>query len=153
MNLAEWRTRSPLLADLDDREFEVLSSIAKERKVAAHEIVFRVNTTANRFYVVTSGIIAIGITAASRPPVTIQTLGEGAILGLSWRLPPYQWQWTAQARQDSTLAEFDANEVLSACEQDSALDAAMWKVVAREASGRLQNVRMQLLDVYGKHET
>ena len=152
MNLADWRTRSPLFADLEDPEFDFLASIAIERSAVADEIIFRVNTPANRFFFVTSGIIALRISGASRPPATIQTLGEGSILGLSWRLPPYRWQWTAQARQDSTLAEFDANQVLSACEQDDALDSALWRMVARESFRRLQNVRMQLLDVYGSEK-
>ena len=149
MNLTEWRSKSPLLADLEDKEYEYLSGVATERHVSEDEIVFRVNTPANRFFVVTSGIIAVRTAGATQPTVTIQTFGEGALLGISWRLPPFRWQWTAQARQDSTLAEFDANEVLSRCEQDAVLDAAMWKVVARESSKRLQDVRMQLLDLYG----
>jgi CRP/FNR family cyclic AMP-dependent transcriptional regulator len=153
MNLMEWRERSPLLADLDDSTFDFLSSLAIERTVTEDEIVFRVDTPANRFFIVTSGIIAVRTAGAPRPPTTIQTFGEGALLGISWRLPPYMWQWTAQARQQSTLAEFDANEVLSRCEQDATLDAAMWKVVARESSKRLQNVRMQLLDLYGTRQT
>ena len=152
MNLADWRTRSPLLEDLEEHEFNFLASIAVERTAAADEIIFRVNTPANKFFFVTDGIVALHISGASRPPATIQTVGEGSILGLSWRLPPYRWQWTAQARQDTTLAEFDANQVLSACEQDDALDSALWKMVARESFKRLQNVRMQLLDVYGREE-
>ncbi len=152
MNLTEWRTRSPLLSELNDEEFDFLSSIAKKRTVAADEVVLRVNTPANRFYIVTDGIVAVRPGGAAQPRVTIQTFGEGALLGISWRLPPYRWQWTAQAQTDSILAEFDANEVLTACEQDKDLDAAMWKVVARESSKRLQNVRMQLLDQYGRRE-
>jgi CRP/FNR family cyclic AMP-dependent transcriptional regulator len=152
MNLTEWRSKSPLLVDLDDNEYEYLSGIATERRLSEDEVVFRVDTPASRFFVVTSGIIAVRTAGATQPPITIQTFGEGALLGISWRLPPFRWQWTAQAIQDSTLAEFDANEVLSRCEQDAVLDAAMWKVVARESSLRLQNVRMQLLDLYGSRQ-
>ncbi len=152
MNLTKWRSSSPLLVDLEDEEFEYLSGVAKERQVSEDEVVFRVNTPASRFFIVTSGIIAVRTAGATQPVVTIQTFGEGALLGISWRLPPFRWQWTAQARQDSTLAEFDANEVLSRCEQDAVLDAAMWKVVARESSKRLQDVRMQLLDLYGSKQ-
>ncbi|MGI9585136.1 MAG: Crp/Fnr family transcriptional regulator [Acidimicrobiia bacterium] len=149
MNLTAWRTTSPLLAELDDETFAFLSSLATERTLAKDEVIFRVDTPANRFFMVTSGTIAVRTAGSATPPVTIQTFGEGALLGISWRLPPHRWQWTAQANQDSTVAEFDANVVLSKCEQDPTLDAAMWKVIARESSKRLQNVRMQLLDLYG----
>ena len=51
---------------------------------------------------------------------------------------------------ETRLAEFDANVVLSACEMDEGLDNAMLRVIARESGKRLHNVRMQLLDLYGR---
>ena len=150
MNLDELRTTSPLFEDIGDREFEILSAIAKPVTYEVDEILFRVNTPANCFFFVLDGTVALKISMPTRPTMTIQTLGEGALLGLSWRVKPYRWQWTAQALQQSKLARFDANEVLAACEQDHELDSAMWQMVARESTRRLQNVRMQLLDVYGR---
>jgi CRP-like cAMP-binding protein len=118
--------------------------------VAKDETIFRVDAPADRLYVVTAGTVALRIAGPSGPSMTIQTLGEGSLVGLSWRMPPYRWQWTCQALVDSELTTFDANEVLAACEQDSTLDADLWQVVARESARRLHNVRLQLLDVYGK---
>ena len=90
------------------------------------------------------------ISGGARPTITIQTVGPGALLGLSWHVAPYRWQWTAVAVEAATLAEFDANDVLSACEQDRELDNALLRVIAKESGRRLQNVRMQLLDLYGR---
>ncbi len=150
MNLAEWRTRSPLLEDLRDPHFAFLEQVATERSLDAGETVFRVGEPANRFYLVTSGTVALQISGGSRPTLTIQTVGPGALLGLSWHVHPYRWQWNAVAVEPTTLAEFDANAVLSACEQDRELDNALLRVIARESGRRLQNVRMQLLDLYGR---
>lgn len=149
MTLTDWRTRSTMLSDLSDEHFAVLDGVATPVSFTAGDAVFRVNEPANRFYLVTSGTIALQIAGGARPPITIQTVGPGAMLGLSWHVAPYRWQWTARSVEDSTLAEFDANEVLSACEQDPSLDNALLRVIARETGRRLQNVRLQLLDLYG----
>lgn len=152
MTFEDLRTKSPLFADLGDREFEILTALARPIDIEQGTILFRAEQPAAKFYFVSEGLIALRISTRSQPTMTIQTLGEGALLGLSWRLPPYRWQWTAQAIQDSHLVEFDANQILVACEQDHDLDGAMWEMVAKEAAKRLQHVRMQLLDIYGREK-
>ena len=150
MNLDPWRDRSPMFEEMSDEHFNFLSSLAEDREVPSGVTLFRVNTAADRFYLVLGGTVALRIAGPSRPPITIQTVGEGALLGLSWHLPPYRWQWTAETREPCRLAEFDANAVLAACETDADFDNAMLRVIAREAGRRLHNVRMQLLDLYGR---
>ncbi len=149
MNLQHWRDRSPLLTDLSDTSFAFLESIAYEISVGKDETLFRVGSTADHLYLVTGGTVALRITGPSGPPVTLQTLGEGSLVGLSWRLPPYRWQWTCQTVVDSTLAAFDANDLLTECERNTELDRDLWRVVAQESSKRLHNVRLQLLDLFG----
>mgnify|MGYP001824275376 CR=1 FL=1 len=150
MTFEDLRKSSSLFEDLGDREFDLLTALARPLSVEQGTILFRADDPASRFYFVSKGLVALRITTRSKPTMTIQTLGEGSLLGLSWRVPPYRWQWTAQAKQDSELIEFDANHILAACEQDHELDSAMWEMVAKEASKRLQHVRMQLLDIYGR---
>jgi CRP-like cAMP-binding protein len=149
VNLTEWRTRSPLFEALDERCFEVMESMAREVHYEAGATIFKADDTADRFFVVIEGTVALRITSPGRTPITIQTLGPGALVGLSWIMPPYRWQWSAVALSEAVLAEFDASAVLSACAADGALEGELMRVVAREAVKRLHNVRMQLLDLYG----
>jgi CRP/FNR family cyclic AMP-dependent transcriptional regulator len=150
MNLEELHRNSPLFSDMAGTSISFLESIARDVSIDKDETIFRVNAPADRLYVVASGTVALRLAGPSGPPMTIQTLGEGSLVGLSWRLAPYRWQWTCEALTDSELTTFDANEVLSACEQDPILDADLWRIVAKESASRLHNVRLQLLDVYGK---
>ena len=150
MKLNEIQDMNPMFSGMAESSLSYLDSIARDVQVVKDETVFRVNDPADRLYIVSSGTLALRITGPSRPSFTIQTLGEGSLVGLSWRFAPYRWQWTCQAVEDSDLTAFDANEILSACEQDPQLDADLWQVVARESARRLHNVRLQLLDVYGK---
>jgi CRP/FNR family cyclic AMP-dependent transcriptional regulator len=150
MNLTELRTRSPLFEPLDQRCFGVMESMAEEAHYEAGATIFRADDPAEKFSVIVEGTVALRITSPGRRPITIQTLGPGALVGLSWIMPPYRWQWTAVALSDTVLAEFDASAVLARCTADGALEGELMRGVAREAVKRLHNVRVQLLDLYGR---
>lgn len=153
MNLTAWRTTSPLLADLDDESFAFLEGISEEAQYPPDRVIFRVNTPADRFFMVTEGTVALRMAGPARPAVTIQTVRPGGVLGLSWQMPPHLWQWTAQAIDATTLAMFDAETVRQRFETSPGLELALMRVLSSEALKRLQNVRLQLLDVYGDDRT
>jgi CRP/FNR family cyclic AMP-dependent transcriptional regulator len=149
MNLKDLRATSNLIAQLDDDEFEFFESLATEVTLSPDEVVFRENGEAKRFFVVAKGILALEVERAAKPPTTVQTLDEGDLLGLSWRLTPHRWMWTARAMTDVRLAAFDAAFMRAECERNIELDKLMWEAVAKEASKRLHHTRIQLLDLYG----
>jgi CRP-like cAMP-binding protein len=150
MNLEDLRATSDLLARLDDRHFELFEELSSELELEYDERLFRENEEANRFFIVTSGIMALEMSRPALPPATVQTLGAGELLGLSWRLDPHRWMWTARAMTPVHLAVFDAPEMRDACARDPELDRLMWEIIATQASQRLHQARVQLLDLYGK---
>lgn len=150
MNLDHLRTTCDLLKRLDDEEFDLFESLSTELTLASDEQLFRENDDARRFFIIDTGIIALEANRPARPATTIQTLGAGDLLGLSWRLTPHRWMWAARAMTDAKLAVFDAAMMRAACEFDPDLDRLMWEIVATEASKRLHHARFQLLDLYGK---
>lgn len=150
MNLGNLRTTSDLLTRLDDKHFELFEELSSELDLAYDERLFRENEEANQFFIVTDGIMALEMARPAHPPATVQTLGAGELIGLSWRIDPHRWMWTARAMTPVRLAAFDAAEMRSTCAQDPELDRLMWEIIATQASQRLHQARIQLLDLYGK---
>ena len=150
MNLDDLRTSSDLLSRLDDKDFDLFESLSAKLTLVPDELLFKEHDDARRFFIIESGIIALEAIRPAKPATTIQTLGVGDLLGLSWRLTPHRWMWTARAMTDVRLAVFDAAIMRAACEFDPDLDRLMWEIVAREASKRLHHTRVQLLDLYGR---
>jgi CRP-like cAMP-binding protein len=150
VNLDNLREASDLLSRLDDKDFDLFESLSTELTLAPDEQLFKEHDEARRFFIIDDGIMALEAIRPARPATTIQTLGPGDLLGLSWRLTPHRWMWTARAMTDVRLAVFDAAIMRAACEFDARLDRLMWEIVAREASKRLQHTRVQLLDLYGR---
>lgn len=149
MNLGDLRATSDLIAGLDDDEFEFFESLATEINLAPDEVLFRENGEADGFFIVAKGILALEVERAAKPSTTVQTLGSGELVGLSWRLSPHRWMWTARAMIETRLAVFDAAFMRAECERNADLDRLMWRTVAIEASKRLHHTRIQLLDLYG----
>lgn len=150
MNLEDLRAASDLVGRLTDDEFSLFETMSTELDLEEDEILFRENQEARRFFIVTKGIISLEVERPAKPSTTVTTLGDGALVGLSWRLTPHRWMWTARALTPTKLAVFDAAAMRQACEDDPKLDLLMWEVVAREASQRLHHARIQMLDLYGK---
>jgi CRP/FNR family cyclic AMP-dependent transcriptional regulator len=109
----------------------------------------REGETADRFFAIRGGSVAVETYVPSRGPVTLQTFGEGEILGWSWLFPPYVYQFDARAREDVRATAFDGACLRTKCDADPALGYELMKRVARLVSSRLEATRRQLLDVYG----
>ena len=81
-----------------------------------------------------------------RPPVPIQTLGAGDVLGWSWLFPPYYWNFDARATEQTQAVFFYGTRLREKCEDDSQLGYEMMKRMSAVMLQRLQATRKQLLE-------
>ena len=110
---------------------------------------FREGETANQFFAIRSGRVAVETHMPSRGPMTLQTLGEGDIAGFSWLFPPYVCQFDVRARESVRATAFDGACLRTKCDADPALGYELMKRLTHIVSRRLEATRRQLLDVYG----
>jgi CRP-like cAMP-binding protein len=100
---------------------------------------------AHQFWLVRAGQIAVDMREPGAGRVVIQTVGRGEMLGLSWFIPPFQWQYGAVAVQPAELFEFDAAAVRERCEADPGFGYEFTRRMIVVVAGRLQATRRQLL--------
>ena len=104
---------------------------------------------ADSFFVIRRGKVALEMPAPAEELV-IATLGEGAIVGWSWLVPPHQWSFDVRALESTRTIVFDGACLRGKCEADPALGYELMRRFAGIILDRLQATRLQLLDVYGK---
>ncbi|GAA1222363.1 cyclic nucleotide-binding domain-containing protein [Kitasatospora nipponensis] len=126
-----------------------LLALAHEASFPAGTRLFDEGGTADRFWIVRAGLVALDVHVPGRPGPVVETLGEGELVGWSWLFEPYRWHLGAQARTDLRVAEFDARRVREACAGDPAFGLAVTHGVARVIARRLEATRTRLLDLYG----
>lgn len=141
----------PFFAGLDARHIQLIVGCATNVRFDAGQFIFREGEEANEFYVIRHGKVALEVFVPGRGPVTIQTLGEGEILGWSWLIPPYHWHFNARAIELTRAIALDGKCLRAKCEDDHDLGYELLKRFAHIVEQRLEATRLQLLDVYGVH--
>jgi len=139
----------PFFTGLDERFIDLVCGCAKNVRFEAKQYLFHEAEPANDFYLLRHGRVALEIASPGRAALTFQTLGEGEIVGESWLVPPYHWQYDALALETTRAISIDGRCLRSKCEADHDLGYEMMKRVVPILSGRLHATRLQILDVYG----
>jgi CRP-like cAMP-binding protein len=141
----------PFFEGLAAEHLQLIVGCASNVRFDAGQFIFREGEEANQFYLIRHGRVALEIAAPQGPPITIQTIGEGEILGWSWLIPPYHWHFDARAIELTRATALDGKCLREKCEQDHDLGYELLKRFAHIMDQRLQATRLQLLDVYGVH--
>jgi CRP-like cAMP-binding protein len=110
------------------------------------QILFQQGEPADKFYVVLNGSICIQIPSIMGPTLEIQTLGENQVLGWSWLIPPYKWNFQTKAEEDSKLLIFDGAAILYRCEQEPKFGYELLKRFATLMSDRLNAARQKMMN-------
>jgi CRP/FNR family cyclic AMP-dependent transcriptional regulator len=139
----------PTFAGLEPAQLELISGCGQNCGFEAGEYLAREGDAANSFYVIRHGRVALELPAPGRG-VLISTLGDGAVVGWSWLLPPHRWSFDARAIEPTRAIVFDGACLRGKCEADNKLGYALMQRFAGIILDRLQATRLQLLDVYGK---
>ncbi len=147
-------TLDPLLADhpflggLTPAQIATVAGCARNERFEPGRILCREGEEADQFFIVRQGRVAVEVSAPPRGPVTIQTVGDGDILGWSWLVPPYRWRFTARAQELTRVIALDGRCLRQKCEADHDLGYELLKRFADVVGQRLDATRLQLLDLY-----
>jgi len=137
------------LADLSPEHIQTLISCASNQRFEKGHYVAREDTDADSFYLIRSGTVALQIHRPESGGLTLNTLGEGDILGWSWLVPPHRWHFDARAVEPVRAIALDGRCLRTKCEQDHELGYQLLKRFSTLIEERLEAARLQLLDVYG----
>lgn len=143
---AEYLSSHVFFSELEQDILKFLSENVSTRKIKQGDILFRQGESANKFYVVRSGKISIQIPAVMGPALELQSQGKDQILGWSWLIPPYRWNFQARAEEDSELLEFDGAIILERCEEETKFGYELLKRFTSLMSERLETARQKMID-------
>ena len=150
------QTIQPLLAEhpffkgLTDSQLQLLTGCASNAVFDAGQYLFHEGEDAEVFYLVRHGKIDIEVRSNGRVRVTVQTAGEGDIVGWSWLVAPYRWHFDARARELTRVIALDGKCLRQKCENDHDFGYEIMHRFSHLIAERIEAARFQLLDVYGK---
>ncbi len=138
----------PFFTGMDPRYLELAVGCAANVRFNAGELIFSEGHRADHFYLIRAGKIALEISVPGRGGLTIQTLGDGEILGWSWLVPPYNWRFDGRAADMTRVIVFDGKCLREKCEEDHELGYELQKRVIAVLGEHLDSTRYRLLDIY-----
>jgi CRP-like cAMP-binding protein len=142
-------TEAPVFAGLPTEHLQLIAGCAGTMQAQAGEELFREGEPADRFYILRRGAIALETHAPGGPPLVVETLHEGDVVGWSWLVPPFSWHFDGRAVEDVRAIGFDAACLRGKADADPALGYELLQRFAQLTVRRLQAARLRLLDVYG----
>ncbi len=140
--------KHPFFKELDSPYLKLVVGCASNVVFREGQMICRRGGDADRFYLIRHGRVAVELHAAGRGTITVQTLSEGDILGWSWLIPPYQWNFDARAVELTRAIAMDGTCLRTKSEADHNLGYELLTRFVRVLVGRLEATRIQLLDLY-----
>ncbi len=141
--------KHPFFEGLEPKYLQLITGCASNVRFEAGTYIFHEGEAASHFSIIRQGKVALETFAASRGPITIETIEAGEVLGWSWLFPPYRWHFDARVVEPARAIVLDGVCLRTKGETDHDLGYELVKRVAQIMMQRLQATRLQLLDVYG----
>ena len=145
-SITEYLSAHEFFSEFSDDSLKFLCECSSTREIKKGQILFLQGEHADKFYVVRSGRISIQMPAIMGPTLEIQTVDEDQVLGWSWLISPYKWNFQTKAEEDSELLQFDGTAILARCEQEPKFGYELLKKFAGLMSVRLNAARQKMMD-------
>jgi CRP/FNR family transcriptional regulator, cyclic AMP receptor protein len=136
----------PFLAGLDDSALELVCGCAQLIGVPADQCVFHAGQSADAFYLILAGRVAVEMESSQAGHVCIQTIGPGEVLGWSALTPPYRWKFMARVLEPVRAVELDAAALRQLCHDHQELGFEVYRRLVGVVSERLTSTWEQLLE-------
>ncbi len=145
-SIEEYLSKHEFFMGLEESFMKFLVDNAKELTIKEGNVLFQQGKTADRFYLLRNGQVSVQIPALVGPILELQLLGANQILGWSWLIPPYRWNFVARAVEDTDVLEFDGSAILARCEEDPRFGYELFKRFTSLMSARLDAARSKMMD-------
>jgi len=142
----------PLFAGFAAEHLALIAGCGQNARLASGEFLCRAGRPAEHFFLIRRGKVALELEVPGRGPFRFSTVSAGDVVGWSWLIPPYQWQFDARVVEDVSAVQFDGACLRGKCDADPVLGYALMKAFAGVLVTRFMETRLQLIDVYG-HRT
>ena len=137
-----------VLRDLEPEDIDLMAGCGHNQVFQAGTYLAREGETADRFFVVRHGKVALELHAPAGP-LLIETIGAGDLVGWSWLFPPYRWTYDVEAIDQTRVVVIESECLRAKCDADPVFGYRLMKRFAQVVVDRLEATRFRLLDLYG----
>jgi CRP-like cAMP-binding protein len=141
----------PFFKGLDVKYLDVIKPGASSVQYQAGEMIYKEGDQADQFLLIRNGRVSVEIFAPPRGSLVVETIGADDVLGWSWLFPPYVRRFDARAIELTRAVALEGKALREKSETDPVLGYELLRRFSKIVVERLQAMRLQLVDIYGKH--
>ena len=139
----------PFFKGLDPRYLKLIVECASRETFTPGQFLCQDNEEARKFYVIHHGRVAVEIYRPRRGAVTVQTIGEGEVLGWLWFDQPYHWHLDARALDLTRVISLEVQGLMDRCNRDHDFGYELMRRYAHHLAVQFRVTKAQLADFYG----
>jgi CRP/FNR family transcriptional regulator, cyclic AMP receptor protein len=140
----------PFFVGIDPALVHSMALRAEERHYNVGDMIVREGKPAEEFFLVFEGKIALEVSGVDHSAITVETIGRGEILGWSWLVSPHRWRFDARALKETKVVALNAAAARYALAALPAFGYEFLMKLLPVIAERLENTRVQLLDIHGR---
>ncbi|MCF8479750.1 MAG: cyclic nucleotide-binding domain-containing protein [Rhodospirillum sp.] len=141
----EQLNKHPFLRNFNTDLIDIVEEVSTLETFAAGDILIAEGRTADRFFLLTDGSVAVGAGQANGGKRVLEMLREGDVLGWSWLIEPYVWTFDGRAISPVRAIAVDATKLRPAMASNHALAHALLGRMLPVMAARLRAARMEVL--------
>jgi CRP-like cAMP-binding protein len=146
-NLEHTLREHPFLAGLPDAQVASVSDCGAFRQFDPGEFLLLEGQAQGKLFLIREGTVAIEAATPGGPPVIIETVGPGDVLGVSW-LTPANNHFDCRARDRVLTFAVDLRCLRTKMEGDASLGYALASRLLDLTYDRLSRLRLSRMDLY-----
>jgi len=132
--------------DMPDEYIQFIANNAELKIYSREEIIFTKSGQASHFYIITRGEVELSEELLNYESILpTHSVKEGEMLGWSWLVPPFLWNYNCKAIQETEVIEVDAASIRHEISRDREFGYHFYKRLYYTVVERLFNTRYQIM--------
>jgi CRP/FNR family transcriptional regulator, cyclic AMP receptor protein len=137
----------PLFAGLSMEHQTLIAETGRPIELAKRQHLFTEGTPATGCWLINRGRVAIETLVPGYGPLSIEALGRNELVGWSWCVPPYRWQFSAVALTEVSATELDTDLLRGTAQENPEFGYALSQQMLAVIAQRLRHTRARLVDI------
>ena len=134
----------PFIEDILPEFLHYYEECATVETFKSGDYLVREKETADDFFLIRSGKVALDTFIAGRGPTNIQYITGGEVLGWSWLVEPHIWQFSALAVEPTETIRLDGTHLKSLADKDCGFGYDLMRRMVNVVGLRLRMTMLQL---------
>jgi CRP/FNR family cyclic AMP-dependent transcriptional regulator len=138
----------PFLAGLPEGTTELVAGCSRLVSFEPGRLLVAEGDEADTLYLLDHGLVSVEAHESAGGGRSIERVGPGHLVGLSWAAPPFRWQFDARALEPVSALAIDVRRLRVELGQHPAIGFALLDRMTERLVGQLQAARLRLLDLH-----